>query len=944
MKHTLTLLTALLLAPLAALHANAAPTPPSQRFVDDFSQPSTVWRFGNAIHRADARGLALSARAPEVTLVGTAVHPENLRGFTASVRWNFGGKDQRCFVIGWGKPFEWSTSEDCAEKVAIRADGMVTVWAGAKQIGTGRVAVSDKGDASLSVSRRPDAILLSGDGKEVVVPLPAGARSAAGYFVLRVQSLDRAAPPLRVQHVEIQCEGDQPPLTEAQRSAEIQRWATQKLRGNWHTLEQFEQHLKAEAAAGRWGFENDLNVEPGLVKPGETVRVTFRCAGGLPSRCEARVEPDFLRGQGGLPQPLALRWREVGGAREATVELTPKQCGNWRIVWQSGDDQISRVFGVVDRGYAVCRLLVTNDKALNKPKPDPAAHDLIHEFGLAADHWDGAEWISPFSRTPESLVAHFKLRAALRHRWGDRFMPMCNANWMLPGCPDTNLWRFDDDVQREGLRQIARLWDLLGLGPLDVLASYTFGHSTPRIARSVGVKMLDSLVQWQNWRDGADDNAWLINQWGAPTVPYYVADDDFRKVAPGRSIVAFTQATTSSVRIYYINTLEGQPQLASLRRRRADDMAESANIDRFETAADLLLAEAAHQSEPLFLSIGMENFVDSPDWNEANRRGVHYLREQARRKQLVFAQAAAIADFYQRHYPRQPETWLYWPDIYAGFQAGHKPRQVPDRIELSNARFHSVHEDGAALPRFLWDYTRRWNEPVWDDQAAIRQKFGLPTPDLVNATNCVPRMVDLDGVKARVEIEPEPGGARPPGAITVRMHVDSPRDLGALPVAVWRIPLRAEGCEVVETSRGARFLRVVDGSTGNLHGVLVCERVPKGSRSWTVRLRGQLQPPLEPNFRIGDDVRGRSFQRATGTTAYVWLVEASQRTGTLALRVPAGRQASVHYNDGRIEQPRDGILQVVLDRTWQHESPMISGLTAAEIQAASRFEPATAKP
>ena len=934
-KHTLTLLISLLLAPLAALNANAGPRGPSQRFVDDFSQPSAAWRYGNAVHQADAHGLALSAREPEVTLVGMAVHPENLRGYTATVRWNFGGKDQRWFVIGWGKPFEWSTSEDCSDKVAIRADGLVTVWAGAKQIGTGHVAVSNKGDASLSVSRRADAVVLSGDGKETVVPLPDGAREAAGYFVLRVQSLDRAAPPLRVQRVEIQYDGDRPPLTEAQRNDEIQRWAAQKLLGNWQTLEKFEQHLKAEAAAGRWGFGTDLNVEPGLVKPGEKTRVKFRCAGALPSRCEARVEPDFLRRQGGGPQPLALHWREVGGGREATVELAPQQCGNWRIVWQIGDEQLSRVFGVVDRGYAVCRLLVTNDTALNKPNADPAAHDLIHEFGLAADHWDGAEWISPFSRTPESLVAHFKLRAALRHRWGDRFMPMCNANWMLPDCPDTNLWRFDDDVKREGLRQIARLWDLLGLGPLDVLASYTFDHSIPIIARSLGVKILDSLVQWTCWVDGHDANQWHMNQWGAPTVPYYVADDDYRRVAPGRSIVAFTQATTSSSHIYYINMFEGEPQMSCMRRRRSEDMAESANIDRFETAVDLWLAEAPHQAEPLFLSIGLENFVDSPDWNEANRRGVRYVCEQARRKKLVFAQAAAIADFYHRHYRQQPENWFYWPDTYAGMQAGQKPRLVPDRIELSNARFHSLHEDGSALPRFLWDYTRRWSEPVWDDQAA--NKYGKP-PHLITATNCVPRMVNVDGVKTSVEIEPEAGG------VVVRAHVDSPRDLGALPLGLWRIPLRAEGCEVAEPAKGARFVRVVDGSTGNLHGVLICERVPKGSRSWTVRLRGQPQPPVEPNFRIGDDVRGRMFQRATGTTAYVWLTESSQRTGTLTLRVPTGRQASVHYNDGRIEQPHEGILQVVLDRTWQRESPMISGLTAAELQAGARFEPGTTQP
>lgn len=35
----------------------------------------------------------------------------------------------------------------------------------------------------------------------------------------------------------------------------------------------------------------------------------------------------------------------------------------------------------------------------------------------------------------------------------------------------------------------------------------------------LGIKAIDSLCQWQNWRDGGDDNAWLINHWGATTEP-----------------------------------------------------------------------------------------------------------------------------------------------------------------------------------------------------------------------------------------------------------------------------------------------------------------------------------------------------------------------------------------------------------------------------------------
>src|SRR5271157_2993111 len=141
---------------------------------------------------------------------------------------------------------------------------------------------------------------------------------------------------------------------------------------------------------------------------------------------------------------------------------------------------------------------------------------------------------------------------------------------------------------------------MLGLGPLDDLGGYTFSHSLPGLARSAGVKTLDSLCQWQNWRDGSSENGWLINDWGAPSVPYFVAADDFRKVAPGRSILMLPQTTTSDVRAYSIMTAEGRPQL-SFMRQHSDDMGETSNADRFQAVVDLLLAESRYQTEPMFL-------------------------------------------------------------------------------------------------------------------------------------------------------------------------------------------------------------------------------------------------------------------------------------------------------------------------------------------------------
>ena len=517
-------------------------------------------------------------------------------------------------------------------------------------------------------------------------------------------------------------------------------------------------------------------------------------------------------------------------------------------------------------------------------------------------------------------------------------MPLANANWYIPNCPDGNLWRFDDDVQRAGIRQASQLWDALGIGPMEILASYTFGHNTSRIASSLGVKVLDSFCQWQNWRDGGSDNSWLINNLGVPAWPYYMADDDFRKVAPGRSIMGFTQNTNSNVRLYDIMTAEGQPQL-NLRRSQSVAMGEASNIDRFETVVDLWLAEARHSKEPLIVSVGLENFMNLPDWNEANKLGIHYLREQAKKNKLVFVSAVDIAGYFERFYEAQPENWIVWPDIYAGQAGWYKPRQLPDRIEVSNRWFHTVHEDGKTLPRFFWDFTIPWTEPVWDDQKAIRLKHGLVDPELLTADNSVPRMVNLDGVTSTVTIEPQPSGA------LIQVTVDSPRDLNSLPVGIWRIPLRAGSSKVAKVPKGARFVPVVDGSTDNLHGLIVLDHVKKGHKTLTIRLSGEPRTPLEPGFNVGSDVKGRSFQRASGvTTAYVWLENSFQGTGTLTVRVPSGRQASVHYNDGRLEEAHDGILRIKLDRAWQQTSPMIIGLTAAEIQTSAEFLPDPPQP
>ena len=901
-----------------------------QSLADDLLQPR-MWWYGNATPNVEQDGMVLAAHFPEVTLTGTAMNPANLTNFTLKLRWNFGGNSNGVFSVGWGKPHEWSDFQQSAGWVTVRRDGWAAVYNQGKELGEVPVPVSNKGDVSFTIRRRQNAIVLISDGKETPFPLPANFPAAGGYLTLRSEGYEHNVKSLRVESAEIEGEGNRAPLSAVQRQQDIRQWETEQVNSNWNFLANFEAYFKANGE-GQWKYKTDLRVEPGLVQPGETVRLYFRCAEPISTNCTASVQADYLNRSPGAIEPLALHWRATAdNAYEAVVKLKPEQVGNWHVVWRVGEEELSRIFGVVDTNCAVVRLMVTADKNVTKSNAPPAGFDAIHDAELSCDFWNVGKGLS---LTPKAELARYQHLIEFHHRWGDEVMPMMHADAIVPGIPDKNFFKISDDLQREGMRQHIKLWDMLGIGPLQDMGGYTWSDSSPKIARSLGIKALDTLCQWQNWTDlGGDNNGWQINDWGAPTVPYYVAKDDFRKVALGQSIVMLPQTSTSDVRIYSIYTSEGQPQQSFLRQHSDNGkMGESWNIDRFEAAMNLLFAESRYQKEPLFLSVALENFFDLPDWNEANRLGVDYLIKAAPDHKVVFTHGVDIADYYQRHYKQQPENWFYWPDIYAGLTNGYKPPQVPDRIELSNARFHVMYQDGSPLPQFFWDYTRPWSELEWAEEPALRQKYGLINPALITASNCVPRMVDLTGVSATVTIEQQDKGAE------VRVAIESPQALKALPVALWRIPLYPQTLGQIKCSQHSRFVRVVDGATDNLNGVLVCDDVPSGQSVWTVNLQGKSRAPLAAEIHIGDKVSGRFFPRANGPSLYVWLSDEQIGDGVLTIQVPANRQVIIHYNDGTTEQAAGGSLQVKLDHTWQHLSPMITGLTTTEIQAEAHYE------
>ncbi len=886
-------------------------------YVDSFDLPTETWRRGDVAVSRQAGPIVLEPnfRVSHVTLSGTAVHPDNLRDFEAALTYEYGQGQAAELTIALGKPHEWGSIKEAVVLIRISRAGAVNITDSANHLlQTGKIEAAGE---RLSVSFRKQAgslFITTVDGEQRIV-LPEAAGQRGGYLTIEATGDAR----IYLHQFELTTPYDRAPLTEIERRADIDAWLRWRMDENSVALDR----ITADIAGGvGQQYRTDLTISRGLVNLNEKVQLTFKVQGKLPSPCRATIEPDYL-GAGLQSDGVDFNWQAMNDGWRADVELVASQAGNWRVVWQVGDERLSRAFAVIEPGYAVCTLWVGSNF------PDIDAE--IHRFDLPGDYWVG-DWWSPYDHTTADVLAYLSPYASMRHRYGDRLVPFMNATWAMPDIPNFNLMDLDAGLQAEALQMARSLWKILSVGPLEILGSYTLGHDTPRIAAELGIKAINSLCTWQNWLDGSDENQWRINHLAAPNAPYYVADDDFRKVAPGSSIVAFSMGTGTSARNYCVFTMEGCPTLTCPMRRYKGGISQSVNMTRFYDAVDLWLNDASYQPEPLFFTIGLENFVNSPDWQRANALAVEYLVTQAQSHPLVFASAADIADYYHRHYQRQPEHIYYQPDVYVGYRAQNKPAQLPDRIEVSNVRFHTLHLDGQPLPQFFWDFTTPWSEPEWGPSSQFRNLQGLITPEQITEENCVPKQVSLSGIGVETAVEINGSEVE----VTLRFHLSKPLEF--LPVAVWRLPLLGTNVRTIGGSAETRWMSVIDGATGNLHGIIVCDQLPAGDSTRTVRLSGTPRASRSAEFSLGDALRGRTLYRDGIPHIYLWRAE-NVSPGQVMLTLPRGYDVTVRYNDGQTVYPDEqGELAIRLTDDWMYEVPLVIGLSPDELQTLATYQ------
>jgi hypothetical protein len=901
-------------------------------FTDDFSAGNGSWKYGNreCAPKDGALRLPFDHRILWATLSGRALHPGNLSEFTMDLRFSFSGDDKRKLVVGWAKPYEWGAMSECKGRMEVAETGEYRlIWDG-KTIQENHLTRDEKGRFELILHTRK-GMLKVGDHAPVAVE----SSDFSGHVMVATEGNRAKGSAVLIEEMSIRGAGQSQPWSQQELQANIEEWLTRNLEKSDEWLARLKAEIDSARSDGTYGYYTALRVEPSLVKPGEKVTAVFENAGaGVPGG-RAYALADFLRNDGSDRRELKLDWvTGADGRQRAEVFIHPDVPGNWSIVWESPQGTLRRLLGVVTPGYMVVRFHITTHPALvgsildkNMPRQPRQSYELIHERGLAADFW------APISRMDQDPIeAHVQAARVfldMQHRYGDGLMPKVEGDACIPGNPERNLFRLPEKIQERTLAWSLKRWSALGFGVPTSIASYTHGHATTRIAQRLGIRAFDALCEWQHWEDGG----WEINHTGAPPAPYYIAHDDFRKVG-GLGMMSLSQGTTSSVRQYMVFANESHPSLTFMRVGTATDLKrQELNIDRFEAVVDGFYQQAKMHEAPFFFTVGLENFSNIEDWNRPNILGVDYLIKKASAANIVFVQAIGIIDYYDRHYAKQPESWFFWPDYYAGLikPSSPKPRSLVDRIEVVNDLYHTEHQEGMTLPRYWWDHTVEWNNPEWDIMAHLRDhKSGLIPPDKLTEDNIVPKIVPVSGIRADITQKRSDGG------MTFEIRIQADRALPLLPLAVWDIPLQAGSCKETATP-DCRFLPILDGTSGNLHGIVECRDVPAGTSICTIQVQGVPREPVQTTVAIGDSIKGRSFLRGDTPHVYLWMTKG--KNAKLSLTVPSERKVHVQYNDATQVQPVDGKLEIHLNNEWPPYNPAwcprIIGMTAKEVEAGS---------
>jgi len=382
-----------------------------------------------------------------------------------------------------------------------------------------------------------------------------------------------------------------------------------------------------------------------------------------------------------------------------------------RLVTEQSEE-LHRMVSVVSNEWAVCQITVGAFTA-----EDFA--DIIHGAGVAADYYvtlpQRAE-VLEFSAVDPRWPAYERL-------FGDAIHPHVMAESLgttLPECAhdDPNWDTLSLPEIERRLRSLQAWWEAQGYLPLDRMATYTPCNPLTAACRATGIRVIHSLCAEQNWSDGE----WVINHWGMPTAPYWIAPDDFRKAGHRDD-----QGVLGIIMNHYQVLLPHltrwgdfvlSPSHFTRWLRAADAGPESTRFRQF--LSDTVRGGTSLTEAPFFFIAGFEfgRTFGTANMTDYNRAGLRRLIELSGREKLVFATSGDVRAYYERHISaglaerafRQRDSWV-------GVTVNGKPGQAGDSVVIERSAYKALVREKQNLPFFHYDYQRTWDFSPADTEA-----------------------------------------------------------------------------------------------------------------------------------------------------------------------------------------------------------------------------------
>lgn len=802
-----------------------------------------------------------------LTLKDTVVRPDGWDGTVLKIKY-IAFSDETVLCFGFGKPF----SEDAFDTVKT----VIKLTRNSVQFQETKESISLDETGEIEITIRDNVVNICG------VNFVVDKTRLQGYMELKGQSGS-----FYITEFFAQTETD--PFSIEKHNNIFETWCMKELDKRDEVINRLEDYIKSvpNIIPAKKG---DIIIDKRLVDVGEEVNVKIVSS----SSNAAMVITHDCFGNSPITETVPLE--TICNGFEKDIKIKFSISGNTKIeLWVDGE-RIVRQVAVLDKGYmAVIPWIGSNTYFIDEE---------WHRFDIAGDYW--VENLLQ-NNNPDQIVQRALPMLQRFRKYGDR--PVYIVNELIKNHRFGSLFDFSADIQKRGLSQIKRLLNVLGFGNIELIASYTPDSVTLEILEELGVKGLTSLCAWQNCLDGG----WKINHCGVPNQPYYPADDDFRRNGKNRNIMGFTMGNASYDRNYSLFVYDSCPSNVLPGQRYTDTKSVHHGMQVFYDFFDGYIEDQKRNDNTLFVTIPIESFRGSMDWNTANDLAVRYMIQKAKDEKIVFTSAADVADYHIRNTKKMQSVYFFQTDCYYGQHNAEMPGNVGDRIEADTPDYLAVVRKGDMLPLYFYDYTVPWKNDGFE--SIQRNEYGLVNPDAHAPEECTPRQVVRNDLQITYDIKDK----------NVYIFVDSKTDKQRMVTALFDLPFSAE-CEISSPKSDVFIKKIKDHRNGNLHIFIDLGYIESGKSEILLTVNGERREP-----EISEWIKGDVSAMWMGNNARF---RSTELDGSVEVELLVPDKAYIKYFDGTSVYPENGKLKFTVHTQWFDEAPILLGIFKGEFEAA----------